>query len=114
MSNALRFKNFERTPEADVDITVIETPEGLIVKIQGRMDMESPAKLLGDYVQNLHDMILQKGIKTVELDFRDLKYMNSAAISFLTTNWFRKVKQENSYEFLITFPSRYGGLLKLF
>ncbi len=105
--NKLNLKNFEKTKEADVDITIADSLNGVRIKIIGRLDMESPATLMGDYVQNMHATILQKNIENVEVDFTDLKYMNSAAVSFLSSNWIRKVRGDQSYQLIFIYPKRY-------
>lgn len=105
--NKLNLKNFEHTQEADVDILISDIPDGVRIKIMGRLDMESPASVLGEYIQNVHQTVLDKNIKHIEVDFSDLKYMNSAAVSFLSSNWIRKVRGSQSYQLTFIYPKRY-------
>lgn len=105
--NKLNLENFQRTNEADVDVVISDTDNGIRIQIKGRLDMESPATILGGYFQNMHQSILDHQIENVEVDFTELKYMNSAAVSFLSSNWIRKVRGEESYQLIFVYPKRY-------
>ena len=105
--NKVKMENYERSKDIDVDVVIADTSEGIQIQIRGRLDMESPANILGDYFQKMHKAILDNHVKNVKVDFSELKYMNSAAVSFLSSNWIRKVRGEESYQLVFLYPKRY-------
>ncbi len=105
--NKLNIESFERTSEADVDVIINDTLNGIQVQVHGRLDMESPATIMGPFIQEMHKAVLDRNIENVEVDFSNLKYMNSAAVSFLSSNWIRKVRGEESYQLTFLYPKRY-------
>ncbi|OQY27689.1 MAG: hypothetical protein B6244_09810 [Candidatus Cloacimonetes bacterium 4572_55] len=105
--NKLGLPDFKSTKEADVEIAITDQENGVHIEVRGRLDMESPALILGEYFRNMHRTILESNIGHVEVEFSDLKYMNSAAVSFLSSNWIRKVRGLNSYQLIFIYPKRY-------
>lgn len=66
-----------------VSIQVGDLPEGVLVTITGDIDMQDPAKLLDPFFQELHRQAVQKGTKRVDLDVRQLNFLNSSGIRAL-------------------------------
>lgn len=63
----------------------------LHVVMSGAIEMRDPGQLLTPYWSALDDEVLRRGLKRVEVDLRDLTFMNSSGILTLV-RWITKAK----------------------
>ena len=63
----------------------------LQVKVAGAVEMRDPGELLNPYWVALDEEALHKGIQRVEVDLRDLSFMNSSGILTLV-RWITRAK----------------------
>ena len=71
------------TPQASGDV--------LYVKMTGAVEMRDPGELLNPYWTGIDDAARAKGLKRVEVDLRDVNFMNSSGILTLV-RWITKAK----------------------
>lgn len=71
------------TPQASGDV--------LHVKMTGAVEMRDPGELLNPYWTGIDDAVRAKGLKRVEVDLRDVNFMNSSGILTLV-RWITKAK----------------------
>jgi hypothetical protein len=73
------------TPQASGDV--------LRVKMTGAVEMRDPGELLNPYWTNIDDAARAKSLKRVEVDLRDVSFMNSSGILTLV-RWITKAKTQ--------------------
>jgi len=67
----------------------------LRVRMSGAVEMRDPGDLLTPYWNSIDEKALERAIKRVELDMRDLNFMNSSGILTLV-RWITKAKTHGS------------------
>lgn len=68
----------------------------LRVKMTGAVEMRDPGELLNPYWTALDDEARAKSLKRVDVDLRDVSFMNSSGILTLV-RWITKVKTHSAY-----------------
>ncbi len=81
------------TPLSAEGLSITPQPSGdvLRVKMTGAVEMRDPGELLNPYWNGLDDAARAKSLKRVEVDLRDVSFMNSSGILTLV-RWITKAK----------------------
>lgn len=81
------------TPLSAEGLSIIPHPSGdvLRVKMTGAVEMRDPGELLNPYWTGLDTAAREKQVKRVEVDLRDVSFMNSSGILTLV-RWITKAK----------------------
>jgi hypothetical protein len=74
-------------------LSIVPHPSGdvLRVKMTGAVEMRDPGELLNPYWNGLDEAVREKKLKRVEVDLRDVNFMNSSGILTLV-RWITKAK----------------------
>jgi hypothetical protein len=80
-------------PLSSDGVSIVPRLDGdtLRVVMSGAVEMRDPGETLNPYWSALDDEALQRGLKHVELDVRDLNFMNSSGILTLV-RWITRAK----------------------
>lgn len=65
---------------AKIEVVDSEEDEGIIVYFHGKINMQNPGAIFGPYFDELHQKIIDAGIKNVIADFTDLQFLNSSGL----------------------------------
>jgi hypothetical protein len=86
------------TPLSAEGLSITPQPSGdvLRVKMTGAVEMRDPGELLNPYWTGIDDAARAKSVKRVEVDLRDVSFMNSSGILTLV-RWITKAKTHNAY-----------------
>ena len=87
MSNAM----FAPLSAEGLSITPQMSGDVLRVKMTGAVEMRDPGELLNPYWNGLDDAAREKNLKRVEVDLRDVNFMNSSGILTLV-RWITRAK----------------------
>lgn len=74
-----------------ISITPLIQDEALRLKMSGAVEMRDPGELLNPFWTNIDETVRSRGIKRVEVDMRDVNFMNSSGILTLV-RWITKAK----------------------
>jgi len=74
-----------------LSITPQSSGDVLRVKMRGAVEMRDPGELLNPYWNGLDDAACAKSVKRVEVDLRDVSFMNSSGILTLV-RWITRAK----------------------
>jgi hypothetical protein len=88
-----------------ISITPHAGEGGLRVKVSGAVEMRDPGDLLNPYWTGLDEEVRARGIKRVEVDLRDVSFMNSSGILTLV-RWITKAKAhapEAAYQLVLQY-----------
>ena len=91
--------------EENLQIEVVDIPEGIKMHIIGTIDMQQPNIILTPYFSDIHNRILSSKIKLLEIDITGLEFMNSSGIGTLI-KWFVKMpllQDDDRYKIKILF-----------
>jgi len=66
-----------------VTLEVTDSTMGVLVSIAGDIDMQDPSRLLDPFFLKLHQSAVQMAVDTIEVDFRQLNFLNSSGIKAL-------------------------------
>jgi len=72
------------------------------VVMSGAVEMRDPGDVLNPYWIAIDDHVRQGSIKRVELDVRDLNFMNSSGILTLV-RWITRLKNEPAYQLVLEY-----------
>lgn len=61
-------------------IEVKDNDEGITVYFHGKINMQNPGAIFGPFFDELHQKIVDTGIKNVTADFTDLQFLNSSGL----------------------------------
>lgn len=75
-----------------VKIEVVDITDGVSLKFKGEIDMREPDRVLDPFFEAIHTSALKHCIKIIEMDFRELVFLNSSGIKCLIT-WLIKLKE---------------------
>jgi hypothetical protein len=95
------------TPLYAEGLNVVPTIEGDVmrVKMSGAVEMRDPGELLTPYWNKLDEKARERSLHRVEVDMRDLNFMNSSGILTLV-RWITKAKthpRENAYQLVLQY-----------
>ena len=79
-----------------LSITPQSSGDVLRVKMTGAVEMRDPGELLNPYWTGIDDAARAQSLKRVEVDLRDVNFMNSSGILTLV-RWITKAKAHNAY-----------------
>jgi len=81
------------TPLSAEGLSIIPHPSGdvLHIKMTGAVEMRDPGELLNPYWNGVDEAARAKKLKRVEVDLRDVNFMNSSGILTLV-RWITKAK----------------------
>ena len=74
----------------------------LRVKVSGTVEMREPGEMLNPYWNMIDEETRRQGIKRVEVDLRDLNFMNSSGILTLV-RWITKLKTSAAYRLVLRY-----------
>lgn len=100
MENQFGIENVT-TEKANVELFDIDN--GVKVIFTGDIDVQNPEPIFVPFFEKIHDAVVDKGIKYVELDFTKLTFLNSSGIKTLI-KWITRVTPlppEKKYNFKI-------------
>lgn len=87
-------------------VSVVPKPDGDVLRIamSGAVEMRDPGIVLNPYWNSVDDEVRARGIKRVELDLRNLNFMNSSGILTLV-RWITRAKGHgpNGYRIALQF-----------
>jgi hypothetical protein len=94
-------------PPLNVDtLTILPLVDGdtLRVAMSGAVEMRDPGEVLNPYWTLVDEEALRRNLKSVELDVRDLNFMNSSGILTLV-RWITRCKSHdsNSYHIVLRY-----------
>ncbi len=95
--------NIESVVTEKATVEVDEIVNGVRVVFNGDIDVQNPEPLFIPFFESIHNAVLDASIKTVELDFMGLTFLNSSGIKTLI-KWITKVTplpQDKKYRFKI-------------
>ena len=81
------------------------TEDALRLRMSGAVEMRDPGDLLNPYWSSIDEQARARGIRRVELDLRDVNFMNSSGILTLV-RWITKAKAhgpESAYELVLRY-----------
>src|SRR5690349_8420787 len=95
------------TPLYAEGLNIVPTIEGaeMRVKVSGAVEMRDPGELLTPYWNKLDEKALERSLRRVEVDLRDLTFMNSSGILTLV-RWITKAKthgREKGYQLVLQY-----------
>lgn len=76
------------TEKSNVELTDLDN--GVKVNFSGDIDIQNPEPIFVPFFEQIHNNIIENGIKYVELDFSKLTFLNSSGIKTLI-KWITKV-----------------------
>lgn len=85
-------------------VTIVPRMENGVLRVamSGAVEMRDPGVVLNPYWNGLDEEVRRRGIKRVEVDMRDLNFMNSSGILTLV-RWVTRVKGEKPYHIDLQF-----------
>ena len=95
--STLKVDSLTVTPKQDGDV--------LRVVMTGAVEMRDPGGVLNPFWSRIDDELKARGIKRVEVDLRDLNFMNSSGILTLV-RWITKAKShpaEDAYQLVLQY-----------
>ncbi len=95
--STLKVDTLTVTPKLDGDV--------LRVLMTGAVEMRDPGGVLNPFWSRIDDELKARGIKRVEVDLRDLNFMNSSGILTLV-RWITKAKShpaEDAYQLVLQY-----------
>lgn len=95
------------TPLYAEGLNVVPTIEDNVMRVRmsGAVEMRDPGELLTPYWNKLDEKTLQHSLRRVEVDMRDLSFMNSSGILTLV-RWITRAKshpRENGYQLVLQY-----------
>ena len=82
-------------------IIITDVDNGICVKMSGEIDLQDPKPLLNGLLEELHTGIIDKGLKELVYDFKELTYLNSTSIAVFA-KWIVKLSTiEENKRFII-------------
>ncbi len=100
--------NIESVITEKATVELVDIPGGIRVTFNGDIDVQNPEPLFIPFFESIHNGILEKMIKVVELDFLTLTFLNSSGIKTLI-KWITKVTplpMDKKYKFKIIANSK--------
>ncbi len=84
-------------PLKDDDIEIVA--EGRTVKFSGVISMRSPSETITPFLRKVHDAAMASGLDVLDIDIRDLRFMNSSSIRALVdwVEWNRTAPEGRRY-----------------
>jgi len=73
----------------------------LRIKMQGAVEMRDPGELLTPYWNTIDERARQRSLKRIEVDLRDLSFMNSSGILTMV-RWITKAK-DKAYQLVLQY-----------
>lgn len=85
-------------------VTIVPRMENGVLRVamSGAVEMRDPGVVLNPYWNGLDEEVRRRGIKRVEVDMRDLNFMNSSGILTLV-RWVTRVKGDKPYHIDLQF-----------
>jgi hypothetical protein len=95
--DALAIEGLTIVPRLDHDV--------LHISVLGAVEMRDPGEVLNPYWNRIDDEIIKRSLKRVEVDLRDLNFMNSSGILTLV-RWITRAKNHSdsdSYQMVLRY-----------
>jgi len=99
--------NATMTPLYAEGLNIVPSYEGKTMRIRmsGAVEMRDPGELLTPYWNKVDEKAVQQSIRRIEVDMRDLNFMNSSGILTLV-RWITKAKThstDNAYQLVLQY-----------
>ena len=105
--NKIQVENLEYE---NITLYVNDTDDGIEILFQGSIDMEYPHERLDPYFNQIHEAVIQKRIKHVYCNFKELQYINSSGIRSII-KWILELKglkdTDNFYNMTLVISSEH-------
>jgi hypothetical protein len=91
-------------------IEVKDNDEGITVYFHGKINMQNPGAIFGPFFDELHQKIVDTGIKNVTADFTDLQFLNSSGLKSII-RWIMNdasLPPDNQYNIKILYNKEIG------
>lgn len=86
--------------EEKYSAAVLTDPQGTRVVFRGTISTPDPARVINPFVDALHEELLKRGLREIQVDFRELEFCNSSGFkSFI--HWIQRLQETPE-------PQRYG------
>ena len=82
--------NIEPVKQSRISIDITDTASGIGVSFIGDVDMQDPSIILDPLFDKIHGGCVSSGIKEVDLDFKQLNFLNSSGIKAIA-KWIMKL-----------------------
>jgi hypothetical protein len=82
--------NIEPVKQSRISIDIADTASGIGVSFIGDVDMQDPSVILDPLFDKIHGGCVESGIKEVDLDFKQLNFLNSSGIKAIA-KWIMKL-----------------------
>ncbi len=82
--------NIEPVKQSRISIDITDTASGIGVSFIGDVDMQDPGIVLDPLFDKIHGGCIESGIKEVDLDFKQLNFLNSSGIKAIA-KWIMKL-----------------------
>ncbi len=82
--------NIEPVKQSRISIDIADTASGIGVSFIGDVDMQDPGIILDPLFDKIHGGCVKSGIKEVDLDFKQLNFLNSSGIKAIA-KWIMKL-----------------------
>ena len=78
--NKLNLSNLEHER---MGIKIADSQGGLLITVIGDIDIQDPSKVLDPFFEKLHKGAVEHEVKSIDIDFRGLNFLNSSGIKAL-------------------------------
>jgi hypothetical protein len=82
--------NIDAVKQGKISIEVTDTDTGIGMSFTGDIDMQDPSEILDPLFDKVHAGCLSKGIKQVDLNCKQLTFLNSSGIKAIA-KWIMKL-----------------------
>ncbi len=82
--------NIQPVKQSRISIDIADTASGIGVSFIGDVDMQDPGVILDPLFDKIHGGCVESGIKEVDLDFKQLNFLNSSGIKAIA-KWIMKL-----------------------
>jgi hypothetical protein len=72
--------NVDSINQDKISIVVSDITDGVNINITGDIDMRDPSEILDPFFEKIHKGCISLGVKTVELNLKQLAFLNSSGI----------------------------------
>ena len=91
-------------------IEVADNASGVTVLFSGKINMKNPGEIFNPYLDQLHQKVVEVGIKDVNADFTNLSFLNSSGLKTLI-RWIMQIARLDAtkkYKIKILYTNKYS------
>ncbi len=94
--NILKIRDFS-IKDFIIELRDTDDKKGVVVRINGFFNLMHPDEVLKPYIEMLHDEIIKKQIKKIELHFEEFTSLNSSTLKVFVY-WFDSIRHLDNNE----------------